>query len=1186
MLQTILNPGEASWKTIDTRRPGQQNDPNLTKDSITDSSPSRNSTSFANFDFHGLAQTQTQCFDEDVGINEGSQKENIESTREELLMTMPSTSHATPASIGGAKVELVTAKTVSFQSPQKRLASPQTINNPSQRYPTRSTTLPRTIDASAKHIASPIVSQDSFGVLDQDPDQQFLATSKHFNIPLSELPRVVLTAAAASSSRQSPEYSTNRPLRRYRRSPSPTEGTILVESTPSASGGSQSQPSQLYPEGQPESPSDLPEPDPDIPMADIEDTRQAIEDCYSSDAPSNMYDEYSLPSTALDATQPSTQVEDDHSMDGDQVHPFDAPVPHSTRNTGTIESSLATNPRGMLTMVDPKKLHRYIHLVQKSPPENPPTHGQPLTSNVPPSSVLQSTAPSSPLQVPSDAFVATQPSLEEEPPQPAQRRLPGRTKPSSDTPILPYRRYGGVSRPQEVEGDGMDIVPDSEPQNDAEVDLASRSPCNQSPSSGPTPLNFVKGDKAQNSLLEVANTLFPDDDDDDVPLSAIVPHKDAKSLLLNSKGKGRAFYENDDLTKSSGFLQTVSNRQGTTPAPTPAPDPAPPPLDLAAPTSNVRTTRASTALLVDRSSRVVRSWPHDIVPSSLPGEDAGKARGQSRDNAVPPKKSRAKGKAAISQACPRQKRTAAAPAKRTRKRAETTAEESPLSASDDQLLLQKGRGDEDDSTESADDVHVDPDFVGPSSRKRKRSAPPAKTIQTEPKSSKKMKKAASSTPSVRQVKRLRSATSTAGRISNWTGTRVFALWRSDSCYYAGTVDTDYNDGTYAVSFDDNSKAIVNVNQMRSFDLRVNDDVMLPDSVYGYKVVAVDNLDSSQVVSVRIDTVIKEIKLRLLRIASKTIDATWQDRTLARHMVTAAEVVKASPAPSGQSTATVPSRRPGRSSIFEKTAFVVSVSSGEGNWERERESLMSAIQNNGGVIVNDWSDVIDLKGEYSDYNNQWVITKKKAKWIGAGGIERMFLLADQPSFKAKFLIALALGIPCLEVAWLHDSVSASEEKDWRAYMLSQGHSEELSARISQQVDFDWGTSVHHLGHIMDNKIPCKLLDGKSILCVGDTVPKMRLKKRTCVEEKAYEAHNALTRIILAMGADRVEAVSEVTYASAPLPEFDFVVIKKPEHYSPSSGMVPDKTVLWTWVKDCLIASRLLRHKEWQAESQDA
>ncbi|KAG6816444.1 hypothetical protein H0H87_005999 [Tephrocybe sp. NHM501043] len=1181
LLQTMLNPQDASWISNGTRL-GQESNSNLTKDSITDSSPSRNSS--AVFDLHGLAQTQTQHLDGEIDLSGGSQKENIGAVRDELLMSVQNASYNAPSSPQGTKPKLISVKAVSFQSPRKQLAPPQ-INpdSPAQRRPTRATTLPSTREEPLKHIASPVSSQDSFSVLDQDPGQQFLATSKQFNVPLSELPKVVVPARTSPFNSHSAE--SMHASRRYRRSPSPSEGTILVESTPSASGDSQSQQSQLYPEAQPfeiqlDAPmqtSSLPDQREDIAMHSIEDLSQhPIEDCLS-DAPSNFYaeqNEDSLASTALEATQPSTQVEDDAAMDVEHVHPFaiGALAPESIAHSGTAESTVPNHSRSLLSMVDPSKRHRYQHLVQhRSPPSTnaitssggqPQSHAQPSPSNVRHPHVPLSMPPPAPRQAVVD-LVETQPSFEEEALKRPQRRLPGRSNWTNNAP----------------ERDGMDIVPDSEPQREVTVKSESRNAGKHSLRSASNPPDALGGKNAQKqeSHMEVANALFPvdDDDDDDTPLSVAVSVKGKAYAQLEPKGKVRAIYDlaNDEATKSSGFHQqgkkrTVSgrsSRQGIAVVP-PLAEPA-----------NGRITRASAAISMDRPSRIVRSWQNGVVPSSMPEEDVGLTGVSSRTIVAPPTKS--KGRAIPAQACAKPRRTVAV--RRNQRRAVSTAEESHLSTSDDELLI-KVEDDQDDSTEPADN----PDFASSSSRKRKLRAPPAKGAKANPKSFKKVKKVASSTPSIRSVKRLRSVASIT-RTSDTEPTRVFALWKSDACYYSGTIYMDNYDGTYEVDFDDNSTARVSLDQMRRFDLRIDDEVLIPNLWSSFKVAAVDKLASSHVVGVRIDTAkIQEFNLQQLRLAGKTVSTTWQDRALTRQMITPcikAEPSKASPAPSGLS---MTSRRIGRSHIFEKTAFVVSVSSNDVNWEKDRENIMSRIKNNGGVIVNDWSDVIDMKGTYSEHSNRWTIEKSETVWIGANGIERIFLVADIPSHKPKFLIALALGIPCLHGNWLHDSASAGEEKDWLAYMLNQGYSDGLSTRISQQVDIDWGSSKHHLLDIMDSKVPCKLFSGKSILCVGDMVPKPRGKKLSLVEEKSHEAHNALTRIILAMGADHVEAVSDVVYASAPIHEFDFIVIKKDEDYRPEAGMTAEQTVHWNWVKECLVASRFLPQPQRTAESQDA
>jgi hypothetical protein len=67
----------------------------------------------------------------------------------------------------------------------------------------------------------------------------------------------------------------------------------------------------------------------------------------------------------------------------------------------------------------------------------------------------------------------------------------------------------------------------------------------------------------------------------------------------------------------------------------------------------------------------------------------------------------------------------------------------------------------------------------------------------------------------------------------------------------------------------------------------------------------------------------------------------------------------------------------------------------------------------------------------------------------------------------------------------------------------------------------------------------------------------------------------------MGADRVEAVTELRYADNNLSDYDYVVIREASHYQPAFAECD--TVHWGWVKDCLIASRYLPLPDWPAES---
>jgi hypothetical protein len=59
----------------------------------------------------------------------------------------------------------------------------------------------------------------------------------------------------------------------------------------------------------------------------------------------------------------------------------------------------------------------------------------------------------------------------------------------------------------------------------------------------------------------------------------------------------------------------------------------------------------------------------------------------------------------------------------------------------------------------------------------------------------------------------------------------------------------------------------------------------------------------------------------------------------------------------------------------------------------------------------------------------------------------------------------------------------------------------------------------------------------------------------------------------MGAETVETVLTPTYASKRLEEYDYIVVRdncsKHQDYADHP-----KVVEWTWVKECLIASRIL------------
>lgn len=81
--------------------------------------------------------------------------------------------------------------------------------------------------------------------------------------------------------------------------------------------------------------------------------------------------------------------------------------------------------------------------------------------------------------------------------------------------------------------------------------------------------------------------------------------------------------------------------------------------------------------------------------------------------------------------------------------------------------------------------------------------------------------------------------------------------------------------------------------------------------------------------------------------------------------------------------------------------------------------------------------------------------------------------------------------------------------------------------------------------------------------------------TSDSEKAKEASRAVPSIILAMGAERVEAISDIRFASdQSLETFDYVVVKDLDDIPQGLPDVGHRLIHVPWIKECLITGRVL------------
>jgi hypothetical protein len=324
-----------------------------------------------------------------------------------------------------------------------------------------------------------------------------------------------------------------------------------------------------------------------------------------------------------------------------------------------------------------------------------------------------------------------------------------------------------------------------------------------------------------------------------------------------------------------------------------------------------------------------------------------------------------------------------------------------------------------DGTEPVDDEFLeDEDDVG--SKKRKR-APRVERITRG--SSRRVKRDPS--PAPRQSKRLRSALSTASKKSIEEATRVFALWKQDCHYYPGVVHSTNTDSEYLVRFDDDTESWVKLDQLRALELRVGDDVLIPNRYRPSRVVNIDGQDDGKV-QVFVDEEVKTMQVSSLRIANKTVMFDWGDRIFTPlSIVPILKPVKPhlSPSPSKLSMLSVPLVRGGAKKVLARTGLIVTLTASNGTWEKEKEKVMNAVKHSGGFVIDDLTTILRMDGRHLQSGNAWVIKKTDVEWVGDEEIERLFLVADEPNQKPKFLIALALGIPCLNTEWLHESVKS-------------------------------------------------------------------------------------------------------------------------------------------------------------------
>jgi hypothetical protein len=156
----------------------------------------------------------------------------------------------------------------------------------------------------------------------------------------------------------------------------------------------------------------------------------------------------------------------------------------------------------------------------------------------------------------------------------------------------------------------------------------------------------------------------------------------------------------------------------------------------------------------------------------------------------------------------------------------------------------------------------------------------------------------------------------------------------------------------------------------------------------------------------------------------------------------------------------------------KQAFARTIIIMSGIEEKLKASLIPRIRRGGGKIGEDWLDILSFGSGRSSL--QWRGIAKE------GDVDQILLLSREANQFPKYMMALAIGVPCISIQWALDrlegvsvvclhgrkqSCSRSWQVDvsWHGYLHIAGKLERTGQFVSQVFDPRWG---HEMGGLND------------------------------------------------------------------------------------------------------------------------
>lgn len=431
---------------------------------------------------------------------------------------------------------------------------------------------------------------------------------------------------------------------------------------------------------------------------------------------------------------------------------------------------------------------------------------------------------------------------------------------------------------------------------------------------------------------------------------------------------------------------------------------------------------------------------------------------------------------------------------------------------------------------------------------------------------------------------------TSGAATEPSGTRVLAWWKGGDYYFGSITGREPKSAdTYSVRFDDGHVASVALGKLRQgAALRIGDLVTVNELIKGGHrgegvVVDIKKWKTQRIAHVamgveglgeRVD-----IESAWLKVATPDIARSWDDRTLdERTLVVPGAESRPAPGSTKRKAAAATTTSTGRSAgaRFAGYAFVLTLKAEDVaeiedkkiDLDARRAALRTKIEGQGGVVADEWDELFAVRGK-SDAKG-WRAEEdegRRLEYVGGGkwaAVRKVFLLSGKMGTTPKYMMALALGVPCLSYRWI-DEFLQDESAPWSSALLPSGRSDLYGTDVSQFVNPHLQNEPDMFKALVENDWIRRPFRGMTILCI--------FKRAKKVQPDKTDKGKFFSRVACVMGA----AVHLVHDPSGSFPlnvaDYDYVVCE-------TAGMQEQMEKRGAscrsldWVKQCIIMGKAI------------